>query len=210
MKPFAKAVTLLLAFAPPSVASGSAWAGNLETLRQTPDYQRAVFESAQKTEAWINDGCAAAKARLADAVGSIVPPDVDVKGSPRSGAWLEHVLVEGCDRSRQLNVLVAVQGPGSVAMNPMLPGTTRADPTLQKDATAYAFTAAAIAVTGCPSMYVAETRYLDVLPDPPIVPGKPGWSERWTIAHCATKTDVTLRFVPDTTGTSVLAARSRP
>ena len=184
--------------------------GNLARLRQTPAYQQAVIAGAYKTAAWLNAKCEASEASLGkELAAASVPIVVDAQEQPQSGSWIERIAVRGCDRPWQLNVLVAVHQSGPLATIPLLPGTTHADPLLEKDGALYAFTAVPIDPKGCKPIYVADTKFNAILSDTPLIAGKPGWSEQWTVAQCEKRSSVEMRFVPDRTGTTIVSRRIR-
>ena len=200
---------MLLATSVTAVSADPAAApAGLDNLRATPNYQQAIFKGAQNTTAWINKPCQGAKAHLSPMLGLLRPPVFDEKGKPQSGAWIEHVSVEGCGPDRILNVVVSVQGEGKLGVTPMLPGTSRADPTLQKDAAFYAFAAANVGPNPCKPTYIANAAFVDFSTEAPLVPGKKGWLERWTVVTCDKQTDVELHFIPDASGT-VISSRVR-
>ena len=181
---------------------------NFAKLRQTSAYKQAVIAGAYKTGAWLVDECDNARATLDERLSVVAAPVVvNDREQPQSGSWIEHVAVEGCAKSRRFNVLVSVRQPGAIAIIPMLPGTSHADPVLQKDGAAFAFAAARVDPKGCKPIYLVDTDYLGPLPDKPLVAGKPGWSERWTVAQCDKHTVVDMRFIPDVKGTTIVARR---
>ena len=122
---------------------------------------------------------------------------------------IEHVAVAGCARPWRVNVLVRVVSPGSLATIALLPGSTHADPVLQRDATLYAVAAAAADPKGCKPIYIADTAFLAADAGRPAIEGKPAWSERWSVMQCKTRTDVEMRFIPDATGTTIAAHRAK-
>ena len=184
-------------------------AANFGRLRQTPLYAKSIIDGAYATMAWINDRCEGARASLGETLAVVTGPvRVGERGQPQSGSWIEHVTVEGCGRTRRLNVLAGVRAPGTLATVPLLPGTTHAGPLLQRDGTLYAFTAA-VDPRKCEPTYVADTAYVGPRSEAPLVPGKPGWSERWTVSRCGQPVAVEMDFMPDATGTVITAHRAR-
>ena len=185
-------------------------AANFGKLRQTRLYAKSIIDGAHATTAWVNDRCEDARASLGETLAVVSGPvRVDERGRPQSGSWIEHVTMEGCGRTRQLNVLAMVRAPGMLATVPLLPGTTRADPLLQKDGALYAFTAA-VDPRKCEPVFIADTAYVGPLGQASLVPGKPGWSERWTVSRCGEPVAVDMGFMPDATGTMITAHRAPP
>lgn len=198
----------IIVFAATPGATQQIASGNLAKLRQTSAYQQAVIAGAYKTTSWLNAKCEAPKTSLGkELAAASMPIVVDAQQQAQSGSWIEHVAVEGCDRPWQLNVLVVVRQPGSLETFPLLPGTTRADSLLEKDGAFYAFTAAPIDPKGCKPIYVADTKFLSTLNDTPLIAGKPGWSEQWTVAQCEKRSSIEMRFVPDRSGTTITSHR---
>jgi len=91
---------------------------------------------------------------------------------------------------------------GVVGAAPLLPGTTPADPLLQKDAVA--ISAVGGVPTECQSLYVADTEFLDH--EGSALEGSHGaaWRALWTLAFCTGRAQVPLRFVPDGKGKRIM------
>ena len=206
---------LLLIFLCGSVVDGTAQqiaGGNFAKLRQTPVYRKAVISGAFKTAAWTNDICPEAQPSIGTQLTvHAMPIVVNPLLQPQSGAWIEHVTVAGCGRPWQLNVLFQVLVPGSIATVALLPGTTHANPVLQKDGALYAFIAAGVDAKGCKPIYIADTTYVAQSSETPAIPGKPAWLERWSVAQCQQRTEVEMSFTPDRAGTTIKTRRiARP
>lgn len=195
-----------------SAASASAQqiaGGNFATLRQTPAYQKSVVSGAYKTPAWLNDSCPNARPSIsAQITVRTIPVRVSKQLQPQSGAWIEHVAVANCHRAWQLNVLFEVVVPGTIVTVALLPGTTHADPILQKDAATLVLAAAGIDPAGCKPIYIADAVFLRNAEGPQRLPGRPAWAERWSIKQCDRKTDIDVRFTPDRTGTAIAVSRA--
>jgi len=89
----------------------------------------------------------------------------------------------------------------------MLPGTSIADPILQRDAVPYAMTGmAAIAPKDCKESPAINTKFKSwdsgELPDAK-GPGRRPWKEEWTVRLCGVSGVVPIHFVPDATGTTI-------
>lgn len=179
---------------------------NFSRLRQTTQYREAVIAGAEKSGAWVVAKCTGGKTSLSDRLSVAKGPVmVDAQLRPQTGNWIEHIELEGCGGARQLNVMVMVPRPGTIAIIPMLPGTTHADSVLQRDGAVFAFAAAKIDQNGCKPIFVADTAYVGPLSEAPLVIGKPGWSEFWTVGQCDRRTMIEMRFVPDSKGTAIVA-----
>ena len=105
---------------------------------------------------------------------------------------------------------------GSSSRTALLPGTTIADPLLQRDGIRYATLAAEAngpKPAGCNTVRVVDTAFGAYgTPAPKARPGVDprSWTENWTVDACGTSTLVKLSFLPDATGTTISAGVDRP
>ena len=136
-----------------------------------------------------------------------VPPTFDKAGKPMSGEWRVITSLAGCGQSREFNLLYSFAPNGQMLRTGMLPGSSAADPILQRDALTHASTAMSrLTPPGC-----QDIRYLDTAFDafgPPGVGVPAGrearsWTEKWTIWACGVQGIVKLYFTPDARGTSI-------
>ena len=131
-------------------------------------------------------------------------------GIPNRGAWWEHLPVAGCGNDTTLNIFFTVN-EDQTRINTVLayPGGTRASIVLQKDALKYALLALE-AKEGCTRAHIRNTRFgafgLKVPADaaPGASPTK-SWWETWTLGGCGKSFDVLMQFVPEGTGTKIIA-----
>ncbi len=131
-------------------------------------------------------------------------------GVPTRGLWLQSYPVAGCGNDTLLNVFVVASASGQVSPIVGVPGTTLADPILQRDALFYANMRAGILVKDCKAVHVRTSRFVDYglksvtgAPDPgPGQPNRP-WRESWTMSACGRTVEVPLEFQPDATGTKI-------
>ncbi len=134
-------------------------------------------------------------------------PTFDAAGKPVSGVWQATTKMEGCGQSRLLNVFYMASN-GRLMRTATLPGTTIADPYLQRDGLTYAATGmAALAPKDCNDVDVLDTTFEGFQPGKPIA-GQPGrvaqsWTEKWTVRACGVEGIVRMRFTPDARGTSI-------
>jgi len=171
--------------------------------------QQHVVDAAKKSTVFVQNRCPEAKFSVTGKIAIYTMPERDSSGAIAKGAWKEQVREEGCGTSRILNVLSSVPEPGKLNTVPLFPGTTRGVPLLQKDAVQYAFVAAKVTNKDCNEGYVEDTAFVDQ-GDKPIAGGKgPPWRELWTIDVCGRETQVTMRFTPDSTGTTIGAESPR-
>lgn len=125
----------------------------------------------------------------------------DSSGVPKSGVWTGIYPVSGCGVARTLNFLF-IAGPDGVRSVVTLPGTTLADPLLQRDALFFAFTGAGLKAPGCKDRIVVDTA-VDRSNGANGAPGKAPWHETWTVAACGKMLIVPMEFVPDANGTTI-------
>ena len=180
----------------------------LAKIIASPEHQKAVIQAAQQGSAWLNNRCGGATFAIASDVAVYQGLELDAQARPTAGAWRERVMAIGCGTSRTLNVLTFVKSPGSLVSGTLLPGTTRADPLLQRDAYRYAALAAA-APASCSQTYIANTAFAGIegAANASLPPERryPPWKEEWIVAACDKRSIVTLHFAPDATGTNITA-----
>lgn len=115
-------------------------------------------------------------------------------------SWVERYLVD-CEPRTRRNLMVIVEDDHARAIE-LLPGKTKADPRLQRDALAAA-KAMAVAENpqGCERSWTTDTREIEPYKD-----GKTPWVEQWTFDLCGNKAVVEMSFLPGgASGTSYTA-----
>jgi hypothetical protein len=183
---------------------------SLVSILQNPQHQKAVVEAAQQSSTWVNNRCENAAFAITG-LAIYQPVAVDERAQPIAGTWKQTVTAS-CGTYRLLNVITSVKAPGALISSVLLPGSTRADPQLQRDAVRYAVIASGGAPPpSCHQAYVADTKFVDVegQADPNLPPARrsPPWKEEWTMIACERHSIVTLHFVPDATGTLIHAGQ---
>ncbi|HEV2673203.1 MAG TPA: hypothetical protein VGV37_01595 [Aliidongia sp.] len=145
------------------------------------------------------------------------PVDFRGDGKPLKGSWKETVTSEGCGFRKVFTVVSAINTDGTVKHIDMLPGTSHADPFLERDAIGQARAAAAsILPKECQQVLISDTAFVAQEGEPAAatLPGRDPhpWREEWTLKGCNATAIVTLHFVPDAKGTGIHAAvnESRP
>jgi hypothetical protein len=139
----------------------------------------------------------------------IEPVSFDQNGVPASGRWRHAFPVRGCGNDTVLNFFFVARPGGQIASLIGLPGTTLADPLLQRDALTFATTAAGIFTKTCTSFDVTNTRFeafglsTPATADPGAGAHFRPWWETWTLVGCGRSLAVPMNFVPDSTGTQV-------
>jgi hypothetical protein len=206
-KPFTFTVLALLLL--PIAAAMAQDRSVMQAIMADKVAQQHVAEAAGQSLVFLKNPCPSARFTPTGQVAIYVMPERDAAGAIGKGAWKEEVREEGCGASRILNVLGFISEPGKLNAMPLLPGATRGVPLLQKDAVQYAFIAAKVTSKDCTEAYVEDTAFVDQ-GNKPIAGGKgPPWRELWTIDLCGRKTQVTMRFTPDSTGTTIGAESPR-
>jgi hypothetical protein len=176
---------------------------NIKKVINDPTLLQSVINTAKKSAVIINNPCPSAKFSLNDKLAIYKPLIFDEAGTITGGAWKYVVQEEGCGATRTLNVLSIIANPKSLSTTPLLPGTTHADPLLQKDAVRYAVIATGGPEKNCKTGYIEQTEFLKYEGAP--LEGAKGapWQELWTITSCTQKAQVIVHFIPDKTGTSI-------
>jgi hypothetical protein len=171
--------------------------------------RQQIVQAAGRSQVMLENPCSSAQYTLDDKVFLHAEPAFDSAGHVVGGDWRQVVDEQGCGQSRVLNVQVLVRGPNSVVTIPLLPGTTLATPGLQKDAVKYAVQIVSLIPGGndpnCKTGYIENTEYLS-RESTSVQGGKgPPWKELWTLVSCVQKMQVPMVFIPDATGTSIVA-----
>jgi hypothetical protein len=105
-------------------------------------------------------------------------------------SWVERYLVD-CEPRAQRNLMIIVENNHVRAIE-LLPGETKADPRLQRDAIVAA-KAAALAENpkDCEQAWTTDTRAIKPYKD-----GHTPWVERWSFDLCGKKAVVEMSFLP--------------
>jgi len=164
-----------------------------------------ILNTAAKSTVMTRHACATATYKAADPV-ELEPMKFNDIGSPQSGELRFPVHEEGCGASHELNVYLWVQHENSIAITPMLPGSSHADDSLQRSAYAYALQAAGGPEPNCPTAFVENTEFVSEQSGKQnkATHGVP-WKEVWTLSSCGWKAEVPVTFTPDPHGTKITA-----
>ena len=166
---------------------------------QAPPGPEAGAAALQQARAFIaSSNCPAATARPAG-------PPVPLTDATVREASYHRILIEGCGRRMQRNYLALILPDGTRRMVETLPGTTVADPVLQRDAMQAAVMALRTAAPNCPQPRprAAEFDGRDSEPDAPR--RTQPWAETWIFEACGALLAVPMRFSPTARGTSFTA-----
>ena len=164
-----------------------------------PHLQQNVLATAARSTVMLRHACQDATYKSADPV-EVQPMKFNEFGSPTAGELRFPVTETGCGASRQLNVRLWVQHESSIAMTPMLPGSSRADSGLQQEAWPHVMSAAGGPDANCKDSYIEDTRSDGAAPK-----GKQPWKEVWTLNSCSWRAEVPVTFTPDPSGTKITA-----
>jgi hypothetical protein len=142
--------------------------------------------------------CPGATVEIADA-------PVRLEDPRHRGALWQPVRVEGCGRRSRLNMLVAPAPGGAASVMPLLPGTTAADPLLQREGLRLALMAAKDRAPDCDRVAVNDTRAADAAATGTAPGGGAArpWDEIWTLSACGRAFAVPVRFAPGRDGTEI-------
>ena len=170
-----------------------------------PQHVNAAMDAARHSTTWIRHGCQDGSLTRLSRVAIWKQPEHDASGKPTSGQWSERFQATGCGITRLLNAITTVRGPGVLVSGPVAPGDTTADPTLQMDASRYAFAAALRRVPGCSEAWLDNTRMIrQEHPDDARLTG-PVRIEDWMIVACGRDITVEMKFLPIAIGTDIVA-----
>jgi hypothetical protein len=190
---------------------GIASSSELDRIMQDNANRQAVIETAREQNAQLPNACdSATYTETSHTV--LNPPHVDRTGKLIGGEWLQSVIATGCGTRRQLNILTQPQHDGALSRIALLPGTTIADPLLQRDAIQYVMVQAhRLIPPDCTQARVVETRFVEFEENPlSTVHGRKvrPWREDWRVEGCGKRVIVPVRFVPDSSGTTIHATRA--
>jgi hypothetical protein len=109
--------------------------------------------------------------------------------SPQAISWVERYLVD-CEPRARRNLMLFLEEEKSRAIE-LLPGETKADPRLQRDAIRAAKVAAAGANPACEKSWVTDTHAIEAYKDTTTP-----WSEGWKFDLCGKSAEVEMSFAP--------------
>ena len=184
----------------------------LGSILTGPEHRAALMQAARAAD---GEGCPGANYTTTGTVGVLTPLLTDAGGRLVAGEWKEQIRESGCGTERLLNALTRAGPDGALETQPLLPGSTIADPRLQRDSVRFAAGAMGGMPPGCDGGAVTDTRFVGVDGQPagvlplPASPPRP-WTEVWTLQACAKRAQVEMHFKPDATGTDIRANPARP
>lgn len=140
------------------------------------------------------------------------PVRIGDDGQPSEGVWKVSVPADGCGTARLLNAFF-IANPKKVVFLLTYPGTTQADPFLQRDTVMYVLTAASLQDTKCDgkNRLIINTHYdgeekLSLSPSP--AQEKLGLAnsqknETWIAEICGHFYAVKVKYIPNLLGTNI-------
>jgi hypothetical protein len=119
---------------------------------------------------------------------------------PKTISWIERYLID-CSPRAQRNLMILVEDDHARAIE-LLPGETKADPRLQRDAIQIAKAAAAtVGAPDCKKSWTTDTKAVEAYKD-----AHTPWVERWSFDVCGKSAVVEMSFLPGGgSGTSISA-----
>ena len=191
-------------------AQPAGMAASLQAFQSTPAYAGLMRKAFASLPPQVYRHCPALKAGTS-ALLILRPITFGPNNTPLSGEWTQGFPVSGCGNDTTLNFHFFVL-PTDKTLHVILtaPGSTRADPILQRDALGYAITGAGLTIKGCKNFAVLNTHFdhfgLDnpATPDPgPAARFRP-WQESWTMSGCGGVANVPISFLPNAGGTQII------
>jgi hypothetical protein len=181
----------------------------LRKFMSDPEEEKIV--KAQALHDWSNTVLGCTTPPTLDVANVVVgkAPAFDKAGKPVSGTWRVITRLSGCGQAKNFSLLYAFAANGQMVRLGMLPGSSAADPILQRDAFMYANLAMGkLTPPGC-----KEFKYLDTAfeafgaagPNVPAGREARSWTEKWRVRACGVEGIVKLYFTPDATGTAISA-----
>lgn len=178
----------------------------LKAFLTRPEQQKAINESSAKAWFQLVPNCSEPKMKQRNVLID-QEPAFDAAGNPLSGQWRVLTWIDGCGEERIINLQFWFLRDGKLTTTLLLPGTSIANLTLQRDAIFYAMMGmATIAPKDCKEHPVIDTRFKSwdsgELPQAKGAVRRP-WTEEWTVRLCGVTGVVPMHFVPDAKGTTI-------
>jgi hypothetical protein len=181
----------------------------------SPVYAARLADLVAKAKPLFFAGC---ETLAQEKTGTIVltPVHMGTDGIPKDGKWKSSVLVNGCGKERIVNAFFVVGGDSKVHFILTYPGTTLADPTLQRDTVMYVLMAAMTKSMDCKKQTVINTRFVSfgeaseqsktAAAIQQAVPAGGEMREVWAVDACGKFLEVTVRFLKNAAGTTISAS----
>ena len=172
---------------------------HLLDLLKSEAHKAAVMKVETDQAGELPGACATARYQPVGEIEFFLPPQTDGAGRVVHGLWREQVASAGCGTIVLLNVF-SLAGPSGVPeLLGGLPGTTRADPVLQKSGLPVAVRGLPAAAAGCHDIRVVDTALSKDAPKDRMA----SWHEDWTVLACDQAYQIPLRFTPTADGATI-------
>ncbi|HEV2673202.1 MAG TPA: hypothetical protein VGV37_01590 [Aliidongia sp.] len=204
------ALLFLTLGAPALAAQPTSLTPEFQQFLNRPDNHQAVVQLLRtQWEKAVGVACADIKS-IEWQISVFEPVQLDAAGVPVKGGWRDIVTSEGCGSRKILNVASMVTPQGTIKRIGLLPGTTRADYFLERDALILVQQAAAPAQSkDCKQGYVTDTAFVvqEGASTSGTLPGRDphSWREEWTLKECDVVATISVLFSPNATGTGIQA-----
>jgi hypothetical protein len=200
------ALVLLSGLAPQAWADAPAVDPRLLAFLKSDAHRAAVLKVATDQSKELPGACASAEYRPVGTVDFFLPPQLDGGGRVIHGLWREQILAQGCGTVELLNVFSLAGPNGEPKLLGGLPGTTQADPVLQKNGLPIAAKGLPDRAAACRDVRVVDT---ELAPDAPKDRQAP-WRETWVVLACNEAYQVPLRFTPTPDGATIALDAPKP
>jgi hypothetical protein len=172
---------------------------HLLDLLKSEAHQAAVMKVAHDQAGELPGACAAARYQPVGEIEFFLPPQVDGGGRIVHGLWREQIASAGCGTVVLLNVFSLADPSGEPKLLGGLPGTTRADPVLQKSGLPIAVRGLPAKAGDCHDSRVVDTQLSRDAPKDRMA----SWHEDWTVLACNEAYQIPLRFTPTADGATI-------
>lgn len=175
-------------------------------LLKSDGHRAAVLKVATDQAAGLPGACAMARLQPIGEIEFFLPPRTDGGGRIIHGLWREQLASVGCGTVVLLNVFSLAGPSGEPKLLGGLPGTTRADPMLQKEGLPIAVRGLPAKAAACRDIRVVDTALSSDAPKDRMTP----WRENWTVLACDQAYQVPLRFTPTADGATIAVDETPP
>ncbi len=179
---------------------------NFLALLKSDAHRAAVLKVATAQAGGLPGACATAAFRPIGEVEFFLLPRSDGAGRVVHGLWREQIAAVGCGTIDLLNVFSLAGPSGEPKLLGGLPGTTRADPVMQKEGLPIAVRGLPAEAGSCHDARVVDTA---LAPDASQDRGA-AWKETWTVVACDKAYQIPLRFTPTPEGATIGVDASPP
>lgn len=204
-----------LLFALPAFAQDAALPAAFQAYLDSPAYASRLSDLVAMAKKSHFPSCDALTTGPA-AYKVLKPVRMGEDGVPKGGMWKASLLVQGCGKARIINAFFFVGKGHKVFFAQAIPGTTKGDFRLQSDTVRYVLMAASVHNKDCKTNAITNSRFERL--EPANDTAKTGaallgvqlagrqWREAWTVASCGRFFEVSVRYLTDTTGTTINAS----